>query len=53
MVILGDWNEKVDKYAYQISPNIIGHFGISKTNSRGERLLEFAEKYTSYLLHAI
>ena len=54
MVILGDWNAKSGEDAYQICPNVIGRFGIGKTNSRRERLLEFAKKHKlviSYTLY--
>ena len=49
--LLGYWNAKAGKDAYQICQMLyitytpIGRFGISKTNSRGESLLDFAEKY--------
>ena len=45
IVVLGDWNAKAGEDAYPIWQNAIGRFGLGKTNSRGERLLEFAEKH--------
>ena len=40
--ILGDWNVKAGTDLHTIWPNFIVRFGHGSTNSRGERLLEFA-----------
>ena len=40
-----DWNAKVGVDAHATWPNEVGRFGNDITNERGERLLEFADKY--------
>ena len=53
LVILGDWNAKAGTDAHTIWPNTIGRFGHGSTNSRGERLLEFAEKHKFVLANTL
>ena len=42
---MGDWNAKAGHYGHLEWPNTIGRFSNESTNERGERLLEFADKY--------
>ena len=53
LVILGDLNVKARIDAHIIWPNSIGRFGHGSTNSRGERLLEFAEKHKFVLANTL
>ena len=42
LIIQGDWNAKVGPDTYENWAETVKRFGISKTNNRGLRLLEFA-----------
>ena len=45
LIIQGDWNAKVGPDTYENWAGTIGRFGISETNDRGLRLLEFARSH--------
>lgn len=41
VILMGDWNTKVGRGRISVT---VGTFGLSGTNDRGERLMEFCEK---------
>ena len=54
LIILGNWNAKnAGEDAHIIWHNSIGRFGHGSTNYRGDRLLEFAEKYKIVLANTL
>ena len=53
IIIQGDWNAKVGGDGYEAWSNAIGRYGLGKTNERGFRLLEFAQKHKLVLANTI
>ena len=53
LIIQGDWNAKVGPDAFENWAETVGRFGISETNDRGLRLLEFARSHCLTLANTL
>ncbi|XP_063601118.1 craniofacial development protein 2-like [Penaeus indicus] len=45
IIVQGDWNCQIGSDTYEDWKGTVGKFGLRRTNERGERALEFAERY--------
>ena len=53
VIVQGDWNAKVGPDTYENWAGTVGRFGISETNDRGLRLLEFARSHCLTLANTL